>query len=490
MTQSFIVEYQGHDVSASVLLPGPLLIVPQLLKIKQKLGNRVVLEQNIAAVSQGMLIGESEAPDILVGSIPLIHFADDGVTPDLTYLKIPPPPPFNDGDVEIMWDEIRASGCPLPRSVVLQGEYAPGSAQAVTISQITAEYLNYAHQQCRHLLSRWPLTETHELVQRNIELRGGREDFPLTERHISLTPIFVTRDGRRIPQRTFRRRSIDSAWKSHMLREAASSVINAIYSQTTVQIPDPQVDRFIMPFAAVARLATPSRALVDPPLSTWPLDSRHCYESLLAAMAVLKADDRGMVPTPLSHLWRLYEAWVAVSCLAALIHRLGAPLIAGGPALIEGCEWIAYWQIAGDITITLAAQPLISNNGLAPSLRPILPIKSVSSDLKPDILLAISSKGTIRLIIVDAKKRSLRTAMDRGEVAATGSKYIWGIRVIGTDPGNPIPVRSALIVSTMPSETMHTQESLIESVCATPSREKEISDAICKRLDDIMAESL
>ena len=368
MTNSYIVEYQSYNPNVSVSLPGPLLVTAKSLKVKQKLGNRIILTQNnFASKSE-----ENDAPDILVGSIPLIHFADDGVTPALTYLRIPPPAPFKDGDIEVMWDKIRSSGCPTPRSVASQGRYAPGSAQTVNFRQITAEFLNYAHQQCRHLLSRWPINETSELIKRNIELGGGREDFPLTERNIGLAPIISTQENRRIPQQTFRRRSNDTRWKSNLLRNAASTVIKNIRSRTTVQIPSTEVDMFLAPFAAVAKLATTRQAAIDPPVSSWPFEARLCYESLLAAMAALMIDDQGTVPAPLSYLWRLYEAWISAVCLEAVMRRIGNPPMQGNPVPAEGCEWMARWKLPRGIYLTLIAQPYISAIGLAPPLQDIV----------------------------------------------------------------------------------------------------------------------
>jgi hypothetical protein len=484
MRATYTVEYQDQrsETPVSISLTGPLLLVPRSLSIKEKQANRIVLIPRDTATTQDRRIGESEAPDVLVGSIPLIHLDNNGIHPVLTYLDIPPPSPFHVRDIEAMWQKIRLSGCPIPRSVTLQGQYAPGRAHTIHINQITVDYLDYAHQQCRQLLSRWPTIETQEVVLRNIELRGGREDFLMTERRLGSLPILMTQKGRHIPQRTFRRRAKDASWHSQLLREAASAVHDTVRSRINEQLTLTEVDKIVAPFASVARLATPSLTLVDPPLSTWPLNARRCYESLLATMAALKVEDNGKIPAPLCHLWRLYEAWIAVLCLEAVIHFLGFLPPDDSSRFVKGCEWITQWRLHNGCAVVLLAQPHISKNGLGSSLQSIVPIKSITSDLVPDVLLAITSDYEIQLLIVDAKKRSQLTSMDPREVAETASKYLWGIRSL--EQSEIFPVRSTIIASTMQPGKMHSTHSCIQSLCVTPANSYEFSNAISQELDN------
>lgn len=483
MSQKYIIEFQYGKRTLQKELPGPFLFTTKAFKIESNGKNNVVVTLYIATNYQKKFEGEL-LPDFLVGSIPLIHFSEDGKTPQLSYLNIPPPSPFFDEDIKNMWNTIRLNKCPLPGLVTLQGQYPPGrngnnAKSEISSNQIIAEYLDLAHQECRRLLSQWPQVETYEVALRNIELRGGREDFAMTERRMGAIPISITKDGRKIPQKTIRRLQRDSNWRSFTFQLTSTKLLERIKMRFTGKILEKDLQAFMMPFAEVVKLATPSQDQIDPPFSTWPLDARQCHLNLLAAMAALEVDDQGPVPTPLSLLWELYESWISTICFEIVNEHLGFSPTEGVPKVTPGCDWTATWKLDNGIIITMLAQPIINNLGLKTSNLPHIPIQAISSNLIPDVLLAISFEEDLRIIIVDAKKRSGK--MEPNAVAEAGSKYSWGIRDIKN--GEKLPVAAVIIASTQQPPLMHSPLSLIHSVEIHPSTVHQLQGVLRRELD-------
>src|SRR5262249_18101419 len=121
---------------------------------------------------------------------------------------------------------------------------------------------------------------------------------------------------------------------------------------------------------------------------------------------------------PLSELWELYQAWVAEESLAHLETLLGA---AGSsrrrPSLL------GRWSDGREIELHYTARvPAARGRVLSLCGNELY---AAIGDLEPDLILAARVAGTMRMLVIDPKKRPY---LDPGTVTVEASKYLWGIR--------------------------------------------------------------
>lgn len=454
-------------VSAETVVSGPVLLLPSAMAIVEQGPSHVIVAPRQTREDRGDPI-----PDVLIGTMPFVHLNPEGL-PSLAELWIPPPPPFRDEDVRMMWNEIDEAACPLPHSVLAQGGLGPGRIAERREIGLTADFVALAYRRARALLARWPPQEAYELIWRNIELRGGREDFQATERRMPALAALKTKDGRPLPQKTARRRGIEDPWTSWLLYDAALAVVKEAGALGDRVIEDLPWRKVTAAFRAVAGRARPDRSSSDSPVSTWPIAARLCYEGFLAALSVVRSTKTGAATAPLSYLWRLFEAWVAVSSYRTLVDRFGPSIEA--PEAASGCEWRARWQLNGS-SLSFLAQARIDGTGV-PAAPPAARIRSISSDLIPDVLLIVEpSEGDVRIGVIDAKQRLVHTGMGPRDVAEAASKYVWGIR--RQDEIRALPVVSALVVSSMPAGNMYSKESRIRAQQALPSNSSGLASSV------------
>ena len=74
---------------------------------------------------------------------------------------------------------------------------------------------------------------------------------------------------------------------------------------------------------------------------------------------------------------------------------------------------------------------------------PDLTIRSVTSTLIPDVLVAVRRANESRLVIVDAKMRT--NQLDPNDAAAAASKYHWGLRARRF--GQPIGINEVILAT-------------------------------------------
>lgn len=391
-------------------------------------------------------VDASGEPDVLVGRLP-IHVLKGNELRRVD-VNLPAPPPFSPDAVERMWEELWDSGCPVPTSVSAQGRLLPGKAMHRRIAEIDLDQLARAHAACRALIGRWPEEEASKSRWRQLELGGGREDALLTERAAGRWASWEV-SGRALPERTARRYSAAAPWKSNVLALAASSVAESL--SPYLDAPSLSASDTVMgPILAVSRLArSTSGDLQEQPLSSWPPLAAQAYRLLRAVLADLFADPSGRASAPLSFLWRLYEAWVAGKVWTSVTSRCSQVLSEPSPA--KGCEWWARAFDAGtgaSYLVVSQAELSGSPESCAPLAR--LDIRSVSSALRPDVIVVVQRPGEEpRIRVFDAKKR--RTEMEAASVAEAAGKYLWGIRkgavetsvldravIVATDGGAPM----------------------------------------------------
>lgn len=434
------------NLVAERALGGPLLLPPPGTVPSAKRPGVQVLEP----------LRSGEAPDLLVGSLPLVWWDPLSRSIGVEFLDVPAPRPFDEVDVQLMWEALLASPLPLTPSVMLQGR---GRGGATAAGQALAdEHLPRALASCRRLLNHWPTDERREIVWRPADMRGGREDLRVTERIAGRRGGVVTAHGV-IPDRIARRQRASTPWTSGRLAVACLALARYLRESAF----EGAEDLLLSPIEMVAEQAQPSRRSPDPPFSAWPSQARVTFQAVVQACVALAVDGRGKAFVPLSDLWRIYESWIALSALTALEERYGP-----GRVVVDGGAWTCEWNLDGTI-IRLHAQREI---GAAPdssiSAHPD-GIISVSSDLRPDAMISIwKQAGEQALLCIDAKRRIERTSMDAAEIATAASKYLWGIR----SARNPelLPVDRALIVSSAGLAEVHdTEHSRIVGLFTLPS---------------------
>jgi hypothetical protein len=431
-----------QDVNGPLLLPPPGTILS---------GRQVGLE--ILEPVRGPAVG----PDLLVGSVPLVSWNAITHSISVEFLEVPAPPPFEEDDVGSMWKAILDFPLPLASSMTVQGR---GSGSATAAGQpLTSEALPGAISGCRRLLRGWPTSETRETIWRPADMRGGREDLRATDR------LGARRGGavvgsRVIPDRVARRQRGSVPWASTRLSGACRAL--AKYLRESGLDGSEQV--LIRPLELVSERATPARRTPDPPLSSWPSQSRKTFQAVTEALVGLAVSGRGASLVPLSDVWRIYENWVALRSRSALENRFGQAEPIG-----DGTAWSCQWDLEG-VVVRLHSQREIgspSDGNVAGHPDRII---SVSSNLRPDVLISITgATGDQALFCIDAKRRLTATEMDAGEVATAASKYLWGIRM--KDDPDLLPVATALIVSSAGLAAVHDVErSRIFGLFALPSQ--------------------
>jgi hypothetical protein len=457
------------ETIAQECVEGPLFVAPSGTQRVASGPNEVVLDW--APV-------EDIAPDVLVGSLPIVWWDGDTRRARLAFLDVPPPEPFTGDDIASMWAEVADSSLPLAQSVAVQGRgEGRGSVSGRGLSD---EALPVALDLSRALLRAWPTKVTTDVVWRPPDSPGGREDAAITDR------LGGRRSGRRpssgsiIPDFVARRHGRSTEWGASGLA-AAAQALAAILAERRVS-SDGDSERPTQILEELATRAGRGARGVDPPLSSWPHLAQATFRSILSALVTLSARGPGSDRVPLSDLWRLYESWISLRAIEAVTSSFGP-----GTEL-DGCPWWASeWTVDGAF-VRLHAQAQIGATADDWISGHPSGIRSVSSNLIPDILVAVwHPDGAQVLICVDAKQRTLLTGMDPSEVAAAGSKYLWGIRD-AADP-SAFPVTSTLVASSAGVPVMHDPAlSRITAVWITPSEDEgTFAASLLGSLDDAIA---
>lgn len=423
----------GGTELVSTQTTGALLLIPDGLWARRVASDLTVLEVPPR--------GTEGSPDVLVGTLPLVHWDEGAGRPEVTFLDVPPPPPFGEADVEAMWTDVAESTVPLPTSVQIQGRSSgdPAPAGRGLDPEVVPEALGSLAQ----LIRRWPQRESVEVIWKPPDVRGGREDVRTTDRLGSKRGGLRRPNRTPIPDLTARRRGTSVPWASRRLA-AACSALEEELAQRAEDMTSAETLRAKRLTQSVARRSLAGSIGPDSSVSSWPHSARSAFRAVIRALVAIAAGGAGGLRVPLCDFWRLYEAWVAVTAYRVLVAEYGEPTSVGS------AEWSPQWH-CGDgyvrmhvqATIQGAPDPAITGhpNG----------ILSVSSDLRPDVLLSIWREGGGQaMVCLDAKQRTTATMMESGDVAAAASKYLWGLRR-GDDPRS-VAVSRTLIVSSAPVE--------------------------------------
>ena len=433
---------------SSIRLRGPLLTVPDGLRAHRTDG-RVILEASAR--------GTDGAPDVIVGDLPLLYVDPESQLPAVSILHIPPPPPFGGDDIADMWSLVAGSDVPIPDSVPAQARQL-GSGE-VLAAGLDGHAVPLAIGSLLRMLRRWPQYETTEIVWRPPDVRGGREDVRVTDR------LGARRAGRRrvgappIPDLTARRRGASVPWGSRQLATACVALGSVLRDREQ----NHQAARTFALIDHSARMASQYSQGGEATLSSWPQDAQASYRAILRALIQLALTGPGAQAIPLCHLWRLYEAWVAVKTYEVMSTAMGVG------ELIEATAWTRRWTTSTGVEIRLHLQATV---GRAPddTIAGASPgFISVSSDLRPDALVALSHpSGSQAMICVDAKQRTSSTAMEGAAVASAASKYLWGLR--HADNPHRFATMRTLIASSAPVPKMHdAAQSRIDASFMVPS---------------------
>ena len=417
-------------------------------------------------------------PDVLVGRLPVV--TRDGRRLRAEYIELPPPQPFNETDVTLMWETVKASSVPLLSGISAQGRLDLADPSALRAEELEPEFLPAAHSAARALVAKWPQLESVQHVWRPLDVTAGREDERNTEKRAGIFPAITRQDGTRRPTSTSRIVPTGHLWRSNLLAAMAHEVLGRIDRVEADRVPSLAAPKLIKPFEAVARQARDHSGALERPLSTWPARATAAATAFGALLSGVAPTDGGRTFAPLCYLWRLYEAWVAVQVFAQLADddRLTQSALSDrGP----GDEWHAVFN-GPKGRVILVAQPQISDHPESCDILAPTDLVSVSSPLQPDVVVAGEDKslGTWDIDVYDAKKRT--QAMTPGDVAEAASKYVWGIRHA---QGGELAVRAVTVVTTIQAGPMFRSDSRIDSLCAMPSDPgtTDLGDLVCARLD-------
>lgn len=443
--------------------------MPPQTCVIQRSGDEVVLEP----------VGDSldpEMPDVFVGRLPVVYWNQSEQRPQVADLHVPAPPPFAEHDEERMWRDVRESLLPIPQPLLAQGRATGGRVERINVDELELENLREALAAALSLLRKWPTTETTERIWRPIEARGGREDAFFTERFGQRLTGTRRGSGLALVDRTARRRAQMQHWGSAKLSSVSSALAATLHEHAAVSGLDEGTtqygSRLLRELALTAR---PAVRAVDPPTSSWPPNARATYQAILRAFVDLQSNREDAARgAPLCRLWLLYESWVAATTLRVLRELLGEPT--RHPKTSPG-EWAATWERAGR-RVALLIQPVFGATPRRVMLESSTECRSLTSDLIPDVVVAVSTEGQERptLSVIDAKKRGVSTAMSRADLAVAASKYLWGLRWVDEAEGQAGPtadasyaISNALIATSATAPKMHFAEGLIGAIELRPT---------------------
>jgi len=445
ITPAVEVELVGADGGVVPITPRPRLfdwfLVPQgevTVERRTATSVRLALTSERGIGRQGKH-GE-ELPDVPVGSLPIATFNPNTGALETVSIPLPAPDPATDADIDVMWAAHAALPSATRRWVRRRALWNNVAAETRWSDlELFVPSLPELVGIARHLLTRWPQAEDQEVYWRDVELPGGHEDAVASLRRAGNIGGLRTPKGL-IPERSLRRRGSGTPWEL-----AAVAVIAAEVARRLRLEAGPGNSLLLAPLDEVAAVARPRTRRPDPPPSSWPPPLRHFYDTALDVLAASAAAAQGHGTAPLCHLWMLYEGWVASEVLAAVQQSKGRPPDLG-PKLHRvhrgGAAWFARWRDAdevvdvwGQLDIGRTPESLCDDTGFT--------VRSVTSTLIPDSLVAIRRADASRVIAVDAKFRTDR--LDPDDAAATGSKYHWGLRPVRN--GTPVDLVKVLLVT-------------------------------------------
>lgn len=436
---------------ATTQLGGPLFVAPE--------GTRLDKTRPEGALLRWAPAPGEIPPDVLVGSLPLIWWDRSTRTTRVDFLKVPPPEPFAADDLGLMWHSVLESSLPLAQSIPIQGR-AHGHG-VVSGTGFSVEALPAAVDLAGALLSEWPTRDSTQLIWRPPDAPGGREDAALTDRLGGRGLGTRGSTGTLIPDLVARRIGVSSEWGATNLAAVADALAAGLADRQVTH--DDEMEQPIRLLEEVSIRANRAAHGVAPPLSSWPHLAQTTYRAMLEALVSVSAAGSGVDSVPLCDLWRLYESWICLRTAEALSNGLGRGQVLDLP------WWANEWVIDG-VFVRLHAQATV---GQIPDPRLCghpNGVRSVSSNLRPDVLVAVwKPDGGQVFICVDAKQRTAETQMEASQVAATGSKYLWGIR--DAVDVEALPVATTLVASSAPVTPMHDPaRSRIAPSWITPSR--------------------
>ena len=452
---------------------GSPVLLPEATRIMRETPSRV----EIAPVGGP----GDDMPDVLVGWLPVVTRHGLGLRAE--YLDLRPPEPFKKTDVSLMWKTLQASSAPLPARIGPQGRLDVADPSTLRAQGLEPEFLRTAHSTARALVAEWPQVEAVQHAWRPIDITAGREDERDTDKRAGVFPMIKRPDGTPRPTLSSRIVPTSQLWRSNQLAAMAREVLARIGRVDADRVPGLESPKLVAPFEAVARQAYDRRRTLERPLSTWPTRASAALTAFGALLSGVAPRDAGGTYAPLCHLWRLFEAWVALQVLDQLADDARLSL-RKAPAKGSGDEWHAVFE-GPNGRILVVAQPQVSRDPASCGILAPVGLFSVSSVLQPDLVVAMEDmhSGTWHVDVYDAKKRS--QPMTSGDVAEAASKYVWGIRRKGST-ADELAVRSVTIVTTGDGGSMFSPaDSRIGSVCAMPSEPGvgELAGLLRERLD-------
>lgn len=357
----------------------------------------------------------------------------DKYGPHVTYLDVPPPTPFTDGDVGAMWEA--RNRLSVERRPPTSGNVAWSELKGVLQGKIDWESMEFAVTTARRLIATWPSNPEPAIEWRPVDRPGGRVLVGVTERNAAnhARPAGSTK----APSVTARRTTVSRDRTLHALAAVAAILADRLNAMRELDSMPEIRDGLSGLFRRVAQRSSPSKPLADPPPSTWPPAFARTYSAILRALATLEATGSGSNHSPLSELWELYQAWAAVAVRDAMRAELGPPK----EGSVQG-SCLGRWQ-DGDGCVELHYQAYIPAERGSLTVLGRTYVAAIGA-LSPDLIVLRSEGSSHGMLVLDAKKRN--SGMLTEDLTVNASKYLWGIR--RTDTPDVVPAILGAIMLT------------------------------------------
>jgi hypothetical protein len=283
MTTRTTIAVETNQIQQSVTFEGRLLplLLPATVEIQHSLdreGEHYVLRHKAARF-------DASPASVLCGRLVLPYQRSTRLGCDVATIDVAPPSPWDLSHIRSMWEDLATASIDLG-SLTMQGRGTWRTARRrIRPADFAAEAVGRARSAAMLLLRDWPGREDRDIVWRAVDLAGGRELGPTTERALDRRALASGGPLGALPERTARVRPIEPDWQLGAVSSAARLLhdqAQAAAAAATIGELEPWL---LQPVEAVAKRARPADNRPDPPPSSWPLRFREFYEAAITAMA-------------------------------------------------------------------------------------------------------------------------------------------------------------------------------------------------------------
>jgi hypothetical protein len=465
------VTFVTNGTQISINVPGSLLPVdlPSAILYKTKPNGDVELQHAPADQIVGGNVDEYAGMLLL----PYVRREAGERVFETATLLVPPRPPWRFSHLQHIWTDL--SNSPIDPGFLQQQGVADWRGRSLEVGPtLRSAALGELVRAGRSLVASWPTRYEMDVVWKPIGIRYGRELAAQTEREIGRRTQEAVWEGARVVDRSARARARLVPWRSPTIASVSRELVHQLESARDGAAVGEMDNAVIELVSTIGERMAGTDGFVDVQQSSWPFPFLVYYQAAVRSLSILSMRDDYKLLTPLSEVWRLYEVWVA----SQIVERISEVLGVQGQWRKEDSGF--RWNTDAVRVDLLYQRSVLPNQHLRVGG---LTLISTTGELKPDLLIAVSTSSGGRVLAIDPKRRFTLT---QSTVVTEGSKYLWGIRQVG-DLERPV-LEEVILVAPMSGPNAVLREGRIRTIHASPGGDSGV--AVGTLGDDISESSI